>query len=114
MSNFSLDSIFLFIVFFFPGFISIKVYDQLIPSEKRNFSKSLYEVLAFSTINLALLSWLVYLNINNAWWDTFPGLFIISIIVLFFIFPIFLPVIYLWIIKMNFFANIVINPYLRP
>ena len=30
----------LFLVFFVPGFISLKVYDLFIPSERRDFSKS--------------------------------------------------------------------------
>jgi hypothetical protein len=44
-----------FLVFFLPGFVSLKVYDALTPSERRDFSKSIYEVVAYSTLNNALL-----------------------------------------------------------
>ena len=45
----------LFLFFFLPGFVSLKVYDSLVPSERRDFSKSIYEVVAYSTLNYALL-----------------------------------------------------------
>jgi hypothetical protein len=49
----------LFLVFFVPGFISITVYDALIPGERRDFSKSIFEAIAYSSLNFAALLWLV-------------------------------------------------------
>ncbi len=42
----------LFLFFVIPGFVSIKVYDLLVPSERRNFGNSIIEVIGFSIINL--------------------------------------------------------------
>lgn len=42
-------------IIFFPGFISLKVYDLLIPNEKRNFSHDFLEAVSYSILNLSLL-----------------------------------------------------------
>lgn len=49
----------LFLIFFIPGFITLKVYDLLIPGEARDFSKSLFDAVAYSSLNFAALLWLI-------------------------------------------------------
>lgn len=61
MEVFALDKLILFLVFFVPGFISIKIYDLLVSGEKRDFSKSLPEAISYSCINFAFFSWLILL-----------------------------------------------------
>jgi len=51
----------LFLAVFMPGFVSVKVYDMLIPGEPRDFSKSVFEVVGYSVLNYAALFWLVAL-----------------------------------------------------
>lgn len=55
----SFDSAFgsltLLLFFLVPGFISIKVYDLLVPGERRDFSKAILQVAAYGAINYALL-----------------------------------------------------------
>jgi len=114
MENFTFNNISLFIIFFLPGFISTKVYDLLISTDRRDFSKSLFEVIGFSTINFALLSWLIYLNIVNTFWTTYPILFILSVIIIFFIFPSILPIIYLKIIQTKYFSKFIISSLHKP
>jgi hypothetical protein len=41
------------LIFFIPGFITLKVYDLLIPGEVRDFSKSLCDGGAYSSLNFA-------------------------------------------------------------
>lgn len=53
----------LFLFFVVPGFVSIKVYDLLVPSEQRNFGNSIIEVIGFSIINL--LPWSLILALMN-------------------------------------------------
>jgi len=50
-----IDSLILFLVFFLPGFVSIKTYDILIPSERRDFSKAIFEAVGYSALNFTLL-----------------------------------------------------------
>ena len=57
----NVDKLTLFLVFFVPGFISIKVYDLMVPGERRDFSKSLLEAISYSTLNFAALFWLIAL-----------------------------------------------------
>jgi len=52
----STDKLILFLVFFIPGFISVRVYDLIVPGGRRDFSKELFVVVAYSAINYALLS----------------------------------------------------------
>jgi Family of unknown function (DUF6338) len=49
----------LFMTFLVPGFISLKVYDLFIPAERRDFSKSLYDAVAYSALNFVALFWLI-------------------------------------------------------
>jgi hypothetical protein len=51
----------LFLIFFVPGFISLKIYDVFIPTERRDFSKSLFDAVAYSALNLVGLFWLITL-----------------------------------------------------
>ena len=55
----SQGSLGLFLIFFIPGFITLKVYDLLIPGEQRDFSKSLFDAVAYSSLNFAALLWLI-------------------------------------------------------
>lgn len=49
-------SVFALIMFFVPGFISIKVYDLFVATDNRDFSKSsLFEAIAYSSLNYALV-----------------------------------------------------------
>jgi Family of unknown function (DUF6338) len=59
MDIWNADKLTLFLVFFLPGFISIKVYDLTVPGERRDFSKSLLEAISYSTLNFAALFWLI-------------------------------------------------------
>lgn len=49
----------LFLICFIPGFIALKVYDLLIPGEQRDFSKSLFDAVAYSSLNFAAFFWLI-------------------------------------------------------
>jgi len=49
MDIWNADKLALFIVFFVPGFISMKVYDLLVPGETRDASKSLLDAISYST-----------------------------------------------------------------
>jgi len=49
----------LFVIFFIPGFISLKVYDLFIPGEQRDFSKSFFDAVAYSSLNFVPFLWLI-------------------------------------------------------
>lgn len=55
------DSIPTFLMFFIPGFISVKVYTMLVPSQKYNFGERLFETLAYSGLNYIIFFISVYM-----------------------------------------------------
>ena len=93
MEFFNIEVLYLIILFFIPGFISIKIYDLLIPTEKRDFSKSVLEVISYSCINFALLFWiLILINQKNFYENSKFWYFGLTILVIF-IFPMIWPII---------------------
>ena len=48
-----------FLIFFIPGFVSLKMYDLLIPNVPRDFTKSLAEIVTYSALNFAAFLLLV-------------------------------------------------------
>jgi hypothetical protein len=104
----------LFLTMFVPGFISMKVWDLLVPSERRDFGKSLVEAVAFSAINFALLFWLVdYLNTPKLV-SRSPLLYYVGNFALFFLFPVVWPIALLRLMQWQFVAKHVIHPVLKP
>lgn len=110
----NVDKLLLFIIFFIPGFISIKVYDLLIPGERRNFSDAFFQVIAYSVFNFVILSWLIYIVYATNIVKTNKPLFIVLASFIIFIFPIFLPIIFIRISKLEFIARYIIHPIQKP
>jgi len=59
MDIWNIDKLTLFLIFFLPGFISMKVYDLMVAGEPRDISKSVFEAIAYSTLNFGALFWLI-------------------------------------------------------
>lgn len=51
MNIFEPNSLLLFILFFVPGFVSMKIYDILVPNESRSNPAYVFDAVAYSTIN---------------------------------------------------------------
>lgn len=114
MNPFNSDAIKLIFVFFVPGFISMKVYDLFIPSERRDYSKSLMEAISFSCFNFAINYW-IWTLINSDNFSTINSFwYYLLLIEILFIIPILLPIIFLRIIKLPFILNKIINPFSKP
>lgn len=78
MELFKLDAVPLAILFLVPGFIVVKVFDLLVPTERRDWSKHVLEAFAYGTLNLALWSWAIDWLISMADkrpWITRSGMF---------------------------------------
>jgi hypothetical protein len=97
----------LFLLFFVPGFISLKMYDLAVPGERRDFSKSLYDAIAYGALNLGVLFWLfdfvLSAQLTRFWWYTcwFAALVV---------FPSIWPLLGLWIRKHKLVAGRLYNP----
>lgn len=114
MNVWQIDRLVLFLIFLIPGFISTKVYDLLIPGERRDLSKSLFEVVAYSAINFALLSWLIILIHSRGFYGDHPALYFSSLLLILFIFPAVWPLLYLKVSSWNIIAKRFIHPIPKP
>jgi hypothetical protein len=114
MNPFDSETLRLILIFFVPGFISIKVYDLLVPSERRDFSESLFEAISFSCVNFALTYWAIVAIHSDNFQINYPICYYISSIIILFVTPTLLPIIYLKILSMPFFKNKTIHPMPKP
>ena len=114
MNIWELDRVILFVLVVFPGFISLKTYDLIIPGEKRDFSKSIIDIIAYSFFNYGILSWLILIITKQNFSDTYPILFPFCILLIFFILPATWPFIFIKISQSNIFKSIFVGPSAHP
>ncbi|NOH86018.1 hypothetical protein F0249_19775 [Vibrio sp. 03-59-1] len=98
MSIWEVDKLQLFIMFVIPGFISIKTYELLYPSQLRDSSKQIIDAVTYSCINYAVLYWFI-VDIESATGSSslksaHPNLYIFFYIFVLLIFPVILA--FLW------------------
>lgn len=114
MDKWDINSLVLFLIFFIPGFISIKVYDLFIPSERRDFSKSLFEVMGYSAINFAALSWLIILIHSNNFYSTHKIIYFLFLLIIIFIIPIIWSLVFLKILSWPPISKKIVHPIRKP
>jgi hypothetical protein len=110
----NVNSFALFLVWFIPGFISITVYDLLIAGEKREFTKSIFQVIAFSTLNFVVLSWLILINYKCVTYENHLFCFVLSVALVFLIFPAIWSILWVWLIRQKWMAKKIVHPVKRP
>ena len=115
MDIWQVDKLVLFLAFFIPGFISLKVYDLLVPGERRDFSKSFPEAVAYSALNYAALSWLVDLILSGNFYDDHKTYYFLSLFLIMFVIPVLWPFVFL---KLSSWApiakHVVRHPFPEP
>lgn len=114
MDIWQVDKLILFIIFFVPGFISIRIYDLLVASERRDFSGTFIEAIGYSAINFALLSWLIILIHSNNFYEDYRVTYFILLVVILFVVPAILPVIFFKLITWKPIAQFVVHPDRKP
>jgi hypothetical protein len=100
----------LFLIFFIPGFISLKVYDLLVPGERRDFSKSLFDAVAYSSLNFVALLWLIGIVRSGSLppWLWYAAMFVLLIGM-----PAAWPVLFLRMRRQPWIARRIASPYAR-
>jgi hypothetical protein len=82
-----------FIVFFIPGFISIKIWGLIVANDQKKVSDYVLEVISYSCFNFALFSWLILLmNKHLDWFNQHYYIVIISYLLMILIGPIIWPI----------------------
>ncbi len=108
------EKLIFFLYFFIPGFIALKFYRLLFAGERIDFSKSVYEAIGISCINLVICIYpllkLDYFNIalSNPWKFYLITILFISII------PIVLTILLYWIIKRSYVRKWIVSPEKIP
>jgi len=64
----SVDRLLLFVVFFIPGLISLKIWSLLVPSERINVADRALEVLTYGALNFAALFWVIIIANRTGGW----------------------------------------------
>ena len=100
-----------FLVFFVPGFLMIQVYELMVPSPRRDFSKSVFEAVAYSAVNLGAFSPVIYL-MRSGFFSPFWYWVCVTIILVFA--PIAWSAIFLWARKSEWFRKVFPHPILCP
>jgi hypothetical protein len=96
------NTIQLLIIFVAPGFISLKIWGLIHPSQKILISESLIEAIIFSSFNYIITIWLYLItkNTNFIW---------IYFLIVLIVFPILWPILLKAILDLKFFKKIIIS-----
>ena len=114
MDIFSLEKLRLFFFFFVPGFISMKIYSLMVPGERRDFSKDLLEAVAYSSLNFAALSWLIFTINSNTFYFDHKYLYYALAFLIMFIAPMMWPFIFIKIASWRIVAKYIMHPIPKP
>lgn len=114
MDIWQIDKLALFLIFFIPGFISIKVYDLLVPSEQRDFSKSLFEAIGYSSLNFAALFWLIILIHSGNFYVNHKIWYFIFLFLIIFVAPVLWPILFLKSSSWRPISKYIIHPFQKP
>lgn len=114
MSIWETDKLVLFIAFVIPGFISIKVYELLFPTNTSDSTKQVIDAIAYSCINYAILLFPILAVEKSGISDSCPtwyGLFYTFVLL---IFPVLLAFFWRWIRSRESFQKNVPHPTAKP
>lgn len=100
----------LFLFFVVPGFVSLKVYDLMVPSARRDFSASIIEVISFSMINFAAWYWLIDLSNRNDLRIDAPVFYYLTMSLVLLVSPTLLAIVGYWFLGSNFLRGRVVHP----
>ena len=95
MDIWEIDKLILFLVFFIPGFISLKVYDLFIAGPRRDFSAAVLEAIGYSALNFAALSWLIVAMHSGGFQAQHRNLYFLAVFAVLFVFPLVWPLVFL-------------------
>lgn len=101
----------LFLIFVVPGFVSLKVWNLLVPGERRSFDSSLVDIAAYSALNFAVLAWLITPLLKDEL-DAVASY--LAIAAIFIVFPAIWPIFWKWLRTRRWVGKHAIHPIARP
>lgn len=114
MDQWQMSTIPLFLIFFVPGFVSMKVYDLLIAGERRDFSRAVLEAMGYGALNFAALSWLIIIAQSAGFFRDYKIAYYIVMFLILFITPVLWPILYLRLSSLPSVAKYIVHPVRSP
>jgi hypothetical protein len=114
MDIWNTDKLTLFLIFFLPGFISMKVYDLMVAGQPRDISKSVFEAIAYSTLNFGVLFWLIAFIQSDDFYHRHLILYSISVAAIMVVVPACWPFLFLKLSTWKPVAKHFIHPIRKP
>ena len=114
MNIWDLDKLYLFIIFVVPGFVSLKAYELIFPSQPKDSSKQIIDAVAYSCINYSFLFFFILKIEKSDCFITHPNLYFLFYFFVLFISPVILVLIWKWLRSTNFFQNNAPHPTAKP
>ena len=114
MDIWSLDKLVLFLALFVPGFVSIKVYRMLIPSQWRDWSSNVFEAIGFGVLNFAVWAWLLVMMHTGNFYAERRALYVLLWIAIIFVAPAIWPIVFLKLALWKPIARLIVSPIPRP
>ena len=114
MPNWEHSELFLFLLFFVPGFISLKIYDLLIPGDRRDVRSVLTEAIGYSSINFAILSPIIFLFVFGHGAFHYLGVQMAAIFFFLFVAPAIWPFLLVRIFRSRQAARYLVNLIPKP
>jgi hypothetical protein len=92
----------------------LKVYDLFYPNESRKFTTMPFDVFAYSSINFAVMSWLILILKDDIKNSNFTFLVLLGVFAVLFASPVALVLLYRWLINIEFIKSRIIHPIPKP
>ena len=114
MKIWELDQLYLFIMFVVPGFVSLKTYELLFPSQYKDSSKQIVDAIAYSCLNYAFLFYWILKVEKSGIAKIHENLYFFFYFFVLFIFPVILVFIWKWLRTTNFVQKNAPHPTEKP
>lgn len=108
------NKLLVFIAFVIPGFISLKTYQLISPSQTKDSDKLLIDAIAYSSVNYALLLWPIYEIESNKIQESAPSLYVLFYVFVLFVAPVSWACLFNWLRTTDFFQNSMPHPTEKP
>lgn len=114
MNIWEADKLYIFIMFVIPGFIALKSYELIHPSESKDSSKQIVDAIAFSCLNYGLLLYFILKVEISDLRATEPNLYALFYFAVLFIIPVVLVFTWSWLRRTELFLRFIPHPTGKP
>jgi hypothetical protein len=108
------NELLLFIGFAIPGFVTLRTYSLLVPTESKDSTSQVMDAVAYSCVNYALLLAPIYWVDSVRLWESHPAIYVAFAVIVLLVAPIGWAFLYKWIRGTEFFRRRMPHPTAKP